>query len=57
MLANDIIEQSTSEWSAPNCLSQEERWHVKVLQYQLNISSWSDACPMPRSDKLIDQLG
>ena len=59
MLAQEIIEPSTSEWAAPIVLVKKKDGSLRLcVDYcRLNSASLTDACPMPRIDDMIDQLG
>ena len=59
MLAEGIIEPSTSEWAAPIILvPKKDRYLRLCVDYrQLNGVTQSDAYPMPWVDKLVDRLG
>ena len=59
MLAEVIVETSTSEWAAPIMLVQKKDGSFRfcVDYRKLNSVSRADAYPMPRMDELIDNLG
>ena len=59
MLAEGIVEPSTSEWAAPIMLVQKKDGSFRfcVDYRKLNSVSRADAYPMPRMDELIDNLG
>ena len=60
MLSSEIIDPSTSEWSAPIVLMKKKDGSLRLLcvdYRRLNQVSVSDAYPMPRVDDLIDRVG
>ena len=59
MLANDIIEESKSEWSSPMVIVGKRNGTIRIcVDYRkLNTISETDVYPMPRIDELIDKVG
>ena len=59
MLANNIIEESKSEWSSPMVIVGKRDGTIRIcVDYRkLNVISETDAYPMPRIDELIDKVG
>ena len=59
MLAEGIVEPSTSDWAAPIVLVKKRDGSLRLcVDYRkLNSVSRVDAYPMPRMDELIDNLG
>ena len=59
MLANNVIEESKSEWSSPMVIVGKKDGTIRIcVNYRkLNAISETDAYPMPRLDELIDKVG
>ena len=59
MLRNDIIEPSTSEWSAPVVLAKKRDGSLRIcVDYRrINEVTQTDSYPIPRVDEIIDQPG
>lgn len=63
MLENDIIEETTSEWSSPILLvpkkadkSQEKKWRLVIDYRQLNNVIQDDKFPLPNITDILDSL-
>lgn len=63
MLANDIIEETTSEWSSPVLLvpkksdrSNERKWRLVIDYRQLNNRIKDDKFPLPNITEILDSL-
>ena len=58
MLAAEIIEPTSSEWSSPMVVVHKENGSLRLcVDYrQLNAVTQPDAYPMPRVDELLDRL-
>ena len=59
MMAQGVIEQTTSEWAAPIVVVHKKDGAIRLcVDYRrLNAVSTIDAYPMPRIDDLIDLIG
>ena len=59
MLANNIVEESKSEWSSPMVIVGKTDGTIRIcVDYRkLNIVLETDAYPMPRIDEIIDKVG
>lgn len=63
MLDNDIIEETTSEWSSPVLLvpkksdkNNEKKWRLVIDYRQLNNNIQDDKFPLPNINEILDSL-
>ena len=59
MLQNDIIEPAASPWTSNVVLVGNANWQLRFcLDYrQLNLQTYKDSYPLPRTDICLDSLG